>query len=249
VSIDVATIERRGDVGGFVAPIPLEDQMFTWKSEREADIMISLASLAGERMFFDGDSSVGVGGDLRSATTVAMQMEGFAAMGTTVASHLVTKTTAGGLGQAVETGTDRMWLETPFGERVEARLQELLAQVDALLERDRIWVLALAHALEFHRTVPGQDIAAILEGTVGPTIDGRVYHDPVFQARLEEYHEAALAAHRASGDVSIVLPDPTANGHAHSGNGAGLALADIDLVEPMELLRADQHTTNGDERA
>ena len=28
-TIDVATIERRGDVGGFVSSIPLEDQMFT----------------------------------------------------------------------------------------------------------------------------------------------------------------------------------------------------------------------------
>jgi len=228
MSIDVATIERRGDVGGFVAPVPLEDQMFTWKSERERDIMISLASLAGERMFFDGDSSIGVGGDLRSATTAAMQMEGFAAMGSTVASHLVTKTTAASVGQSIETGTDRMWLETPFGQRVEARLDELLAKVHDLLERDRVWVLALAHALEFHRTVPGQDITAILEGTVGPTIDGRIYHDPVFQARLEEYHEAALAAHQASGGVHMDLPDPTSNGHAKehvlAGNGAAASL-------------------------
>jgi cell division protease FtsH len=249
VSIDVATIERRGDVGGFVAPIPLEDQMFTWKSEREADIMISLASLAGERMFFAGDSSIGVGGDLRSATTVAMQMEGFAAMGSTVASHLVTKTAAGGIGQAVETGTDRMWLETPFGERVETRLQELLERVAELLERDRIWVLALAHALEFHRTVPGQDITAILEGTIGPTIDGRVYHDPVFQARLEEYHEAALAAHQASGGVAISLPDPSGNGraHAHVGNGVAVAVAEEEPepIEPLELLRADGTAANG----
>ena len=76
--------------------------------------MISLASLAGERMFFEGDSSVGVGGDLRSATMVAMQMEGFAAMGQTVASHLVTKVSnARQQGESVETGTDRMWLVAP----------------------------------------------------------------------------------------------------------------------------------------
>ena len=206
-TIDVATIERRGDVGGFVAPIPLDDQMFTWKSEREADIMISLASLAGERMFFDGDSSVGVGGDLRSATTVAMQMEAFSGMGRTVASHLVTKAVvAGAQGQSVETGTDRMWLETPFGERVESRLDELLARVTKMLEVDRAMVLALAHALEAHRTVPGQDVAAIMEGTRGPTVDGAIYHDPSFQQQLEEYHLVALQAHKDTATVAMALP-------------------------------------------
>src|SRR5262249_46215375 len=148
VTIDVATIERRGDVGGFVAPIPIEDQMFTWKSERENDIKISLASLAGERMFFDGDSSVGVGGDLRSATLVAMQMEGMSGMGETIASHMVTKlSTNRAQNESIETGTDRMWLDSAFGERVEARLESMLAEVGALLEQDRVWVLALAHAL------------------------------------------------------------------------------------------------------
>ena len=217
-TIDVATIERRGDVGGFVAPIPLDDQMFTWKSSREADIMISLASLAGERMFFDGDSSVGVGGDLRSATTVAMQMEAFSGMGSTVASHLVTKAVvAGAAGQTVETGTDRMWLETPFGERVELRLEELLQRVTRLLQRDRAMVLALAHALEAHRTVPGQDVAAIMEGTRGPTIDGAVYHDPAFQEQLEEYHRVALRAHKHTTRVAMQLPGTGANGEVIAG--------------------------------
>jgi hypothetical protein len=209
VTIDVATIERRGDVGGFVAPIPIEDQMFTWKSERENDIMISLASLAGEKMFFEGDSSVGVGGDLRSATMVAMQMEGFSGMGETIASHMVTKVSTNRVqGDSVETGTDRMWLDSSFGARVEERLEELLAQVTALLERDRIWVLALAHALEYNKTVPGEDVLAILNGWPGPTIDGRIYHDERFQAQLEEYHRAALLAHQSVARVAMPLPQP-----------------------------------------
>src|SRR5262249_38729841 len=37
--IDVATIERRGDVGGFVSSIPPEDQFVQWRSERDIDIM------------------------------------------------------------------------------------------------------------------------------------------------------------------------------------------------------------------
>jgi ATP-dependent Zn protease len=210
VAIDVATIERRGDVGGFVAPIPLEDQFSTWKSEYEVDIMISLASLAGERMFFDGDSSGGVGGgDLPTATSVAMRMEAFLGMGQTVASHLVTKAgNARALGQSVETGTDRQWLETPFGERVEARLRELLARVGTVLQKDRVMVLALAHAMEQHRTISGEDITAIMQGTVGPVVDGRVYHDPAFLEEIEAYHRAALKAHHEFTPVQLALPIP-----------------------------------------
>lgn len=209
VTIDVATIERRGDVGGFVAPIPLEDQFFTWKSENEIDIMISLASLAGERIFFDGDNSAGVGGDLRSATTIAMQMEAYAGMGHTVASHYVTKAgTARQRGQSVETGTDRQWLETPFGQRVEKQLQELLKRVAVILRRDRLMVLAVAHGMERHKTISGEDITAILQGTVGPVVDGRIYHDPAFRAQLEAYHRSALAAHKEVAQVKIALPLP-----------------------------------------
>jgi cell division protease FtsH len=206
MTIDVATIERRGDTGGFVQPIPIEDRFSVWKSEREIDIMVFLASLAGERLFFDGDNTTGVGGDMGSATTIAMEMEGFHAMGQTLGSHRVTK--MGIQGERVETGTDRMWLDSEFGRRVEARLEELVNRVAELLERDRIWVLALAHALEAHKTVPGEDITAIIEGHAGPTIDGRVYHSPAFQAELEEYHAAALRAHKESDRVAIPLPVP-----------------------------------------
>jgi ATP-dependent Zn protease len=206
MTIDVATIERRGDTGGFVQPIPIEDRFSVWKSEREIDIMVYLASLAGERLFFDGDNTTGVGGDMGSATTIAMEMEGFHAMGQTLGSHRVTK--MGIQGERVETGTDRMWLDSEFGRRVEFRLEELFARVSELLEADRIWVLSLAHALEARKTVPGEDITAIIEGHQGPTVDGRVYHSPAFQAELEKYHAAALQAHKVSDRVAIPLPVP-----------------------------------------
>ena len=206
MTIDVATIERRGDTGGFVQPIPIEDRFSVWKSEREIDIMVFLASLAGERLFFDGDNTTGVGGDMGSATTIAMEMEGFHAMGQTLGSHRVTK--MGIQGERMETGTDRMWLDSEFGRRVEFRLEELFARVSELLERDRIWVLSLAHALEARKTVPGEDITAIIEGHQGPTVDGRVYHSPAFQAELEAYHAAALQAHKVSDRVAIPLPVP-----------------------------------------
>ena len=87
--IDVATIERRGDVGGFVSYVPPEDRFTHWRSEYDTDIQVSLASLAGERMLFEGDNSSGVGGDMRAATRLATLMVGYWGMGSTFTSHAV----------------------------------------------------------------------------------------------------------------------------------------------------------------
>ncbi len=57
--IDTATIQKGEGYLGFVAPIPIEERFTSWSNEYEADIMVSVASLVGERMFFDGDSSSG----------------------------------------------------------------------------------------------------------------------------------------------------------------------------------------------
>ncbi|MBV9208516.1 MAG: AAA family ATPase, partial [Actinobacteria bacterium] len=51
MEIDIATIEKGSDYLGMVASIPPEDQFTRWRSEYETDILVSLASLAGERMF------------------------------------------------------------------------------------------------------------------------------------------------------------------------------------------------------
>ena len=90
LTIDLATIEKGGTYLGMVSSVKPEDQFTRWRSEYEADIVVSLASLAGERLFFGGDNSSGVSGDLESATTVATLMEGYWGMGRTVASHGVT---------------------------------------------------------------------------------------------------------------------------------------------------------------
>src|SRR3712207_1903450 len=49
LEIDPATIEKGSDYLGMVASIPPEDQFTRWRSEYEADILVSLASLAGDR--------------------------------------------------------------------------------------------------------------------------------------------------------------------------------------------------------
>ena len=206
-AIDVATIERRGETGGFVAPVPLEEQFVEWGTSLETDVMTSLASLAGERMLFDGDNSTGVGGDLSSSTRLVMRMFGFSGMGATIASM---GSTLGLIGRnpsvTVEDGTDRQFLETDFGRRVDAKLHDLLERVAALLEADRDHLLAVAHALETHKTISGEDIEAIVEGHVGPVVDGSKYHDPVMRAELETYHAAVVEAMHAQGRVQRPLP-------------------------------------------
>ena len=41
-----------------------------------------------------------------------------------------------------------------------------------MLDDNRRFVLAIAHALETHKTITGEDIDAIFRGTAGPTLDG-----------------------------------------------------------------------------
>ncbi len=205
--IDVATIERRGDVGGFVSFIPPEDLFVNWKSELQIDIMCSLASLAGERLFFEGDSSAGVAGDLRSATAVATRMEAFLGMGEGVGSHVVTKfAITHGASATIEDGTDRNLLESELGKRVEERLNDLLGRTTRLLGENRREVLAVAHALEIHKTMSGDDVAAIVDGVRGPLVDGRPYHEAEFPELVEAYHSEAVSAHKTHSQTALPLP-------------------------------------------
>jgi ATP-dependent Zn protease len=207
LTIDIATIEKGQDYLGMVSNIPLEEQFTHWRSERETDVMVSLASLAGEKMFYEGDSSAGVSEDLRSATAVVTYMEGYWGMGTTVGSHAFIR----GATQFTFTDASTDMFETGLGRRVEARLQLILERTRKLLAENRGQVLAVAHALETHKTVTGDDVTAIIEGREGPLVDGRPYADPAFIAELDAWHQLAIGAHKAHGTVDVALP--TSNGH------------------------------------
>jgi cell division protease FtsH len=210
MEIDLATIEKGSDYLGMVASIPPEDQFTRWRSEFESDILVSLASLAGERMFFDGDSSSGVSGDLESATQVASFMEGFWGMGSTVSSYstaqrLQVGSPGGGPGRR-EGEKPEARSRRARADRIEDKLGDLLARAAAILTENRAQVLALAHALEIHRTLTGDDVEAVIEGREGETVDGTAYRDPEFATRLEDYHTAAVGAHRGHSRMPIALP-------------------------------------------
>jgi ATP-dependent Zn protease len=210
MEIDIATIEKGGNYLGMVASIPPEDQFTQWRTEYESDILVSLASLAGERMFFNSDSSSGVSGDLEQATAVASFMEGYWGMGTTVSSYSTAKRLEVGTpGGRAQRGKDsEAELRRALADRIEDNLTTLLDRTQEILQEHRADVLALAHALEAHKTLSGEDVAAVLERTRGPLVDGSPYGDPLFVAELEEYHQAAAVAHREHSAERLRLPMP-----------------------------------------
>ena len=215
MEIDIATIEKGSDYLGMVSSIKPEDQFTRWRSEYESDILVALASLAGERMFFDSDSSSGVSGDLDSATTVASFMEGYWGMGKTVTSAASARRleagTPGGSGRAGAApgpGGDGRG-PSPFGrlaDRIEDNLGLLLVKVEEILRENERHVLALAHALESHKTLSGEDVTAVFEGGHGPLVNGAPYTDDAFIAKLRDYHLAAKRAHQEHNQPQLTLP-------------------------------------------
>ncbi len=237
--IDLATIERRGGVGGFVAHVAVEDRMFMWKSEIEIQVMVSLASLAGERMFFEGDNTVGVGGDLRSATLLVANFISSAAMGETLASRLSM------LEQQM--GNASIDADRPFGEQVEVKLRELYERTETVLGANRREILALTHALETHKTITGEDVEAIMEGRTGPTVDGRRYHEPDFLNVAERYHSDAVRAHRGQTRELHKLPELGRAAASSSAEAAGSSSTVPAAAPPTPLAGRPSATGQGQE--
>ena len=209
VDIDLATIEKHANAGGMVSWIPPEDQFTTWRSEYESDILSALASLAGERLYFESDSSSGVSADLEAATSIASQMEGYYGMGSTVSSLAAGQRmqigAPGGHGKGSKEDSTAQ-ARRLLADRIEDNLSTLLGKAELILRENERYVLSVAHALETHKTFSGDDVTAIFEGRPGPLVDGTPYADDEFIARLREYHLAAQRAHREHNQPQLPLP-------------------------------------------
>jgi ATP-dependent Zn protease len=231
--IDVATIVRRGDVGGFVSSFDSDEQFTNWKNDFEADICVSLASLAGERLFFSEQNSAGVGGDLRNATSLAYWMLGVYGMGSSLVS--LTGRPGGALGDL------RPGEREHLDQLVENKLAELYDKVRALLEQRRSDVLAVAHALEVHQTITGDDVVAIMDHQIGPNVDGSVYGDAANIAELERYHRSAADAQLIHGSVHVALPEMWGGAEFHTGYAPEQAIVvgeDVGYTGPVAPDRA-----------
>lgn len=214
--IDIATIEPRADFVGMVSRIPLEERFIHWRSERDIDVMISLGSLVAERMMWDGDNSSGVTADLDNATSIVLSGMALFGMGPTIASRGVSIPSITGYTGRPEDGTDRAIFDTPFGGLVEARLKELFDATWKMIEKNRWFLLAVAHALETHKTITGEDIDAIYRGTKGTDVDGWIYHTDHFLLSYEAYHLSLLDAHkqqlRTTANVPVLRGDMVGSG-------------------------------------
>ena len=155
-------------------------------------------------------------GDLESATAVASFMEGFWGMGTTVSSYSTAKrlevgSPGGGRGGTLKKGQDpEAEARHALADRIEDKLNTLLDRTEQILRENRNQILALAHALETHKTLSGEDVIAVLEHKLGPLVDGRPYADESFLAALNDYHLAAARAHRDHSQEQLNMPTPAA---------------------------------------
>ena len=116
-----------------------------------------------------------------------------------------------------------MNFEQGLGAHIEQRLEELYAEVRLLLDENRWFVSAIAHALEQFLTITGEDIDAIFRGVRGPTVDGAIYRSEWFAREYSAYINAAFSAHQSHDPLLFPLPKASVNGSSnglHSdGNG------------------------------
>ena len=160
--IDLVSIEKRSSTLGMVKSQSEEERYTQWKSEFETDIMVSLASLAGERLFFENDNSSGVSGDLSSASRIAALMEGSFGMGSSLTSAMRTRQNAGG-GPADAVSVSLR----ENRELIEKSLAHLYEEVAVLLEEHRDKVLELAAVLEDRRNISGDEVSEIMGSPPG----------------------------------------------------------------------------------
>jgi hypothetical protein len=127
-------------------------------------------------------------------------MEGYWGMGSTIASNAGRRTAGAGQGDGEMHGD--------AGKKVEDRLHELLQRADELLEENKQEVFAVAHALESHKTLSGEDVEAVIEGKKGRAVDGRVYKVRAFMDVYGEYHDRLVDAHVNRVKIAAPLPKP-----------------------------------------
>jgi hypothetical protein len=159
-------------------------------------------------------------------------------MGSTVSSYSTAKrlevgSPGGGAGGRKKKGQDpEADMRRALADRIEDNLNGLLGRVQEIIAENRQQVLSLAHALETHKTLTGEDVIAVIERTQGPFVDGRAYADPGLTRQLEEYHLGAAAAHREHGKIVLRMPEvPRTPVLAASGATGWLVAPDPDPLD------------------
>jgi cell division protease FtsH len=140
------TIIRHGSALGLSASKPIEEQYLKTKEQLLADIQISLASKASERLFL-GTETTGMGGDLPAATRLAAYFLGMCGMGGTLYAPLA-------FGQ---------WQpDNELKHQIEMLLDEQYKNVRILLDANREAVTAIAEALLIREELDGDEVLEIV---------------------------------------------------------------------------------------
>jgi cell division protease FtsH len=199
------TIIRHGSALGLSAAKPLEEQYLKTKEELLADIQISLASKASERLFL-GTETTGMGGDLPAATRMAAYYLGMCGMGGTLYAPLA-------FGQFQP--------DNELKHQIEILLDEQYKNVRLLLEANRESVIAIAEALLIREELDGEEVLEIV----------REVEDRIARRAAEQREPAVVAAGSVATAVSegnghgetAIGPDyesrSQGNGHGSQGNG------------------------------
>ncbi|HEX6513271.1 MAG TPA: AAA family ATPase, partial [Chloroflexota bacterium] len=140
------TIIRHGSALGLSAAKPIEEQYLKTKEQLLADIQISLASKAAERLFL-GTETTGMGGDLPAATRLAAYYLGMCGMGGSLYAPMA-------FGQFQPDGE--------LKHQIEMLLDEQYKNVRLLLEANRESMTAIAEALLIREELDGEEVLEIV---------------------------------------------------------------------------------------
>jgi cell division protease FtsH len=206
------TIIRHGSALGLSAAKPLEEQYLKTKEQLLADIQISLASKASERLFLLTETT-GMGGDLPAATRMAAYYLGMCGMGGSLYAPLA-------FGQFQPDGE--------LKHQIEILLDEQYKSVRLLLEANRESVTAIAEALLIREELDGDEVLEIVR-----EVEERVARRVADQREAAPAMVGAGAGHASEGNghghgETAIGPDyesgPRVEGNGHAeGNGYGHA--------------------------
>jgi ATP-dependent Zn protease len=133
-------------------------------------------------------------------------MEGYWGMGSTVSSYASGRRMEIGAPGGVKPNDAKQDMRRALSDRIEDNLVHLLQRAEEILVENRAHVLAVAHALETHKTLSGNDVHAVIEGRTGDVVNGEQYLEQENRKAIEEYHLSALAAHKEHRKPDLPLP-------------------------------------------
>jgi len=151
--LEVLSIIKRRDALGLLAHSEIEERYTKTRSEIDALIQISFGGMVAEELFF-GETSSGVAGDLKMATTAACQMIGALGMGSSLVSL-----------EAVSGGDPvaKVLSHEDARSEVERLLAAARDGVRDMLGRSRHVVEALRDALLERDELVGHEIVEVIE--------------------------------------------------------------------------------------